>query len=283
MKELELNKIPDLPFDVTEALNQLRINLGFCGDQIKTIMVTSSVPNEGKSFVTMQLWKMIAEVGTPAILIDCDLRNSEIRRKYGVRILRNEKLVGVPHYLAGQAEIEDVIYKTNVPNGYMIPVTSAIANPTILLESPRFARMLEYCAEHFAYVLVDTPPLGNVADALNIARHCDGSVLVVHGGETPRKMVLNSVQQLKRTDTPLLGVVLNRANVDSKSNLYYHRYYKSGYYYKSYTDFLIIFLYLRKCWKGLLYQAFPAFCVLEDTPHIMAYRSLIWRSKVVKP
>ena len=129
MKELELNKIPDLPFDVTEALNQLRINLGFCGDQIKTIMVTSSVPNEGKSFVTMQLWKMIAEVGTPAILIDCDLRNSEMRRKYGVRILRNEKLLGVPHYLAGQAEIEDVIYKTNVPNGYMIPVTSARTPP----------------------------------------------------------------------------------------------------------------------------------------------------------
>ena len=57
---------------------------------------------------------------------------------------------------------------------------------------------------------------------------------VVRSGETPRKVVLNSVQQLKRTDTPLLGVVLNRANVDSKSSLYYHRYYKSGYYYKNY-------------------------------------------------
>ena len=228
MKELELHKIPNLPFDVSEALNQLRINLGFCGDQIKTIMVTSSVPNEGKSFVTLQLWKMIAEVGVPAVLIDCDLRNSEMRRKYEVRILRNEKLVGVPHYLAGQAAIEDVIYKTNIPNG------SAIANPTILLESPNFTRMLEYCAERFTYVLVDTPPLGSVADALNIARHCDGSVLVVRSGETPRKVVLNSVQQLKRTDTPLLGVVLNRANVDSKSSLYYHRYYKSGYYYKNY-------------------------------------------------
>ena len=238
MKELELHKIPNLPFDVSEALNQLRINLGFCGDQIKTIMVTSSVPNEGKSFVTLQLclqlWKMIAEVGVPAVLIDCDLRNSEMRRKYEVRILRNEKLVGVPHYLAGQAAIEDVIYKTNIPNGYMIPVTSAIANPTILLESPNFTRMLEYCAERFTYVLVDTPPLGSVADALNIARHCDGSVLVVRSGDTPRKVVLNSVQQLKRTDTPLLGVVLNRANVDSKSSLYYHRYYKSGYYYKNY-------------------------------------------------
>ena len=158
MKELELHKIPNLPFNMSEALNQLRINLGFCGDQIKTIMVTSSVPNEGKSFVTLQLWKMIAEVGVPAVLIDCDLRNSEMRRKYEVRILRNEKLVGVPHYLAGQAAIEDVIYKTNIPNGYMIPVTSAIANPTILLESPNFTRMLEYCAERFTYVLVDTPP-----------------------------------------------------------------------------------------------------------------------------
>ena len=65
MKELELHKIPNLPFNMSEALNQLRINLGFCGDQIKTIMVTSSVPNEGKSFVTLQLWKMIAEVGGP--------------------------------------------------------------------------------------------------------------------------------------------------------------------------------------------------------------------------
>ena len=236
MRELIIHNMPELPFAAAEALNQLRINLGFCGDQIRTIMMTSSVPNEGKSFVTLQLWKMIAEVGTPAVLIDCDLRNSEMRRKYGIRSVRNEKLMGVPHYLAGQAEIDEVICKTNVPNGYMIPVTSAIANPTILLESPNFTRMLEYCAERFTYVLVDTPPLGSVADALNIARHCDGSVLVVHGGETPRKMVLNSVQQLKRTDTPLLGVVLNRANVDSKSNLYYHRYYKSGYYYKNYGN-----------------------------------------------
>ena len=153
MKTLVIDQMPQLPFQVSEAINQLRINLGFCGDQIKTIIVTSSVPNEGKSFVTLQLWKMIAEVGTPAVLIDCDLRNSEMRRKYGIRSVRNEKLMGVPHYLAGQAEIDEVICKTNVPNGYMIPVTSAIANPTILLESPNFTRMLEYCAERFTYVL----------------------------------------------------------------------------------------------------------------------------------
>ncbi|OUP27855.1 CpsD/CapB family tyrosine-protein kinase [Faecalibacterium sp. An192] len=233
MKELEIKKLPELPFDVTEALNQLRINLGFCGEQIKTIMVTSSVPNEGKSFITMQLWKMMAEVGAPVLLIDCDFRKSEMRRKYSISSVNNEKLIGAAHYLAGQAEIEDVIYKTNISNGYMIPVTSAIANPTILLESPNFTKMLEYCEQRFAYVLVDTPPLGSVADALNITRHCDGSVLVIHSGSTPRKVVLDSVQMLKRAESPLLGVVLNRADVNGRSSAYYHRYYHSNYYYKN--------------------------------------------------
>lgn len=70
MKELEIRNLPELPFNVTEALNQLRINLSFCGSQVKTVMVTSSVPNEGKSFIAMQLWKMMAEVGGSIVLID---------------------------------------------------------------------------------------------------------------------------------------------------------------------------------------------------------------------
>lgn len=232
MKELEIQNLPELPFDMVESLNQLRINLSFCGDQVKTVMMTSSVPNEGKSFLAVQLWKMMAEVGTPVLLIDCDLRNSEMRRKYGIRSLSQEKLLGTAHFLAGKANITDVIYQTNLPNAYLMPVASAIANPTILLESNNFARMLEYCKEHFAYILIDTPPLGSVADGLNIARYCDGTVLVVRSGETPRKMVENSVQMLKRTESPLLGLVLNRVDVESKSSVYYHRYYHSNYYYR---------------------------------------------------
>lgn len=229
MKELHIRNLPELPFDMTEAFNQLRVNLGFCGDKVKTVMVTSSVPNEGKSFVAVQLWKQIAEVGTPTLLIDCDLRNSELRSKYGIS--STEKLLGGAHYLAGRAELDDVLYQTNIPNAYILPVASSIANPTILLESERFSQMLETCKKMFGYILLDTPPLGSVADALNIATHCDGTVLVVRSGSTPRKMVDNSVQLLKRTETPLLGVVLNRADMNSKSNVYYHRYYRSGYYY----------------------------------------------------
>ena len=232
MKRLEIGRLPQLPFDMTEALNQLRINLSFCGDSVKTIMVTSSVPNEGKSFLVMQLWKMMAELGTPTLLIDCDLRKSEFRNKYNIR--SSEPITGVAHYLAGKTTLDDAIYQTNVPNGYMIPVNTTVANPSILLENERFGRMIRDSRERFGCVLIDTPPLGNVADGLKIATHCDGTVLVVRSGETPRKLVENSVQLLHRTETPLLGVVLNRADIGSKSNAYYRRYYRSGYYYNGY-------------------------------------------------
>ena len=180
----------------------------------------------------MQLWRMIAELGTSAVLIDCDFRKSEMRSKYGMST--SGQLLGGVHYLAGKAELDDVIYETNVPNGYIIPVAKTVTNPAILLESERFAQMVEHCRQRYGVVLIDTPPLGSVADALNIATHCDGTVLVVRGGETPRKVVGDSVQQLKRTGVPLLGVVLDRAEMNSKSSLYYKRYYKSGYYYKGY-------------------------------------------------
>ena len=190
MKELKIHSMPELPFGAAEALNQLRINLGFCGDQIRTIMMTSS--------------------------------------KYGIRSANQEKLMSAAHYLAGKADIQDVIYKTNIPNGYMIPVASTIANPTILLESPHFAQMVDYCSGQFPTVLIDTPPLCSVADGLNIARHCDGSVLVVRSGSTPRKLVEHSAQLLKRTETPLLGMVLNRVETGRRASAYYQRYYGSS-------------------------------------------------------
>lgn len=231
MKKLEITNLPKLPFGMTEALNQLRVNLGFCGENIRTIMITSTVPNEGKSFIAMGLWRMMANLGLRTLFIDCDLRNSELRSKYGIK---GSGLAGLAYYLSGKAELQDVIYETNIPNGYMIPVTQNIANPAILLEGKRFKPMIENCSEAFDYVLIDTPPLASVADALNIAPHCDGSLLVVGSGVAPRKLVQDSVQMLRRTDSALLGMVLNRVQMDRKRGSYYSRYYRYGRYGKSY-------------------------------------------------
>lgn len=231
MNELTIKNLPELPFDVAESINQLRVNLGFCGDQIRTIMITSSVPNEGKSFISVNLWKMLADLGSRVLLIDGDLRNSELRTKYGIS--SENRITGMAHYLSGKVELKDAIYATNISNGFLLPLNTTIANPTILLENERFSLMMDQCAQLFDYVLIDTPPLGSVADALKIATHADGTVLVVRSGETARKVVNDSVNLLKRTGTPLLGLVLNRAGVDRQGSYYYKRYYRyGGYYYK---------------------------------------------------
>ena len=85
MNELILQNLPDLPFDIEESINQLRVNLSFCGDQIRTVMITSSVPNEGKSFITLNLWRLLASLGNRVLLIDCDLRGSVMRTKYEIK------------------------------------------------------------------------------------------------------------------------------------------------------------------------------------------------------
>ena len=231
MNHLTIQHLPELPFDMEESINQLRVNLGFCGDQIKTVVITSSIPNEGKSFIAVHLWKMLAELGSRVLLIDCDLRKSEMRTKYGISSA--EKITGIAHYLAGKVELQDAVYETNIPNGYMIPLSAPVANPSILLENPRFSEMIETCAGKFDYVLIDTPPLESVADTLHIAAHADGTVLVVRSGRTSRKLVSDAVDKLKRAGASILGLVLNRVEMKQKGGYYYKRYYY-GYYGKGY-------------------------------------------------
>lgn len=233
MHNLVIKNLPYLPFAVEEAVNQLRINLGFCGEQIKTVMITSSVPNEGKSFVTIHLWKMMAETGSKVLLIDSDLRKSEMRSKYGLS--STEKMTGITHYLAGKVELEDAIYATNIPNGFIMPLAAAVVNPSILLESERFAKMIETCSSQFDYILIDTPPLESVADALRIATHTDGAVMVVRSGRTSRKLVVEAVDKLKRTGVPILGIVLNGVEISRGSGYYYRSHYH-GYYGEYYSS-----------------------------------------------
>lgn len=234
MNELKIENVPELPFDVEEAVNQLRISIGFCGDNIKVIMLTSSMPNEGKSFIAMHLWKQMADVGLKTLLIDCDLRNSEMRAKNGIHAVGDEKIMGIAHYLAGKVPLQNALYKTSIPRGYMIPLATCVSNPSILFENERFGAMIEECRKIFDYVIIDTPPLANVADALTVAGSCDGSILVVRSGETPKKAVENTLQLLNRTEIPLLGVVLNRADASGKSSPYYRRYYNRYGYYNKY-------------------------------------------------
>ena len=194
-------------------------------------MITSSLPGEGKSFISFQLWKMLAELNASVLLIDCDLRKSVMKEKLGLR--SDDLTTGIEHYLSAQANLEDVIYETNIPNGYVIPCFSSVVNPTVLLESDYFRKMIEETGRKFDYIILDTAPVISVADALKISQYADGTVLVVRSNDTPRKFISETVQLLKRASKPLLGIVLNRIDTTPKGSGYYKYYYHSDYY-KSY-------------------------------------------------
>ena len=225
----ELNLVfPDLPYAVEEAMNRLRINIKFCGKNTRKILLTSCMPNEGKSTVSTYLWKMLAEAGFPTVLVDVDLRKSVLMKRLQADAEKETK--GLNHYLSGLAEYDEVVYKTNIDNAYMVPCTQLLENPSPLLEDVRFKELLDKLAAQYRFVIVDTPPLGSVSDGALIASMCDGAVLVIRAGETPKTMIRQSLHEIEQSGCKLLGTVLNRAEVAGRGYGKYGKYGKYGNY-----------------------------------------------------
>lgn len=222
--------IPELPYAAEEALNRLRVNVKFSGKEIKTIMIISSVPNEGKSHVAVYLWKMLAEAGFKTVLVDCDLRKSVMKKE--MRFTCDEEYQGLDYYLSGLAEYDDVVHHTNIENGDIVPTTNLLQNPSSLLEDARLSELFQTLESNYDYVIVDSPPLVSVSDGILIAQHCDGAILIVRSGETPRSLIRQSMNQLKQTECRLLGTVLNGVATGNRA---YGRYY--GYYSKYYSEY----------------------------------------------
>jgi capsular exopolysaccharide synthesis family protein len=228
MIRVEMDSMPTLPYAVEEALNRLRINTSFFGRKIKKIMVVSSEPNEGKSFVAMNLWRQMAMAGEKSVLLDADLRNSVMMNKYSISGYDLSKVRGTSHYLFGERELDEMLLQIDANGSAFLPNTYNVVNPSLLIESERFEKMMRELAENFRYVFVDVPPLYFVSDAEKIGSMCDGAILVVRGGDTSKKIVRDSINKLERINCPLLGIVLNRVEVNKNS--YYSKYYGKGYY-----------------------------------------------------
>ena len=229
MKTIHLT-IPELPYAAEEALNRLRVNVKFSGKEIKTIMIISSVPNEGKSHVSVYLWKMLAEAGFKTVLVDCDLRKSVMKKEMSFRC--DEEYQGLDYYLSGLAEYDDVVHHTDIENGDIVPISNLLQNPSSLLEDARLGELFRALEGNYDYVIVDSPPLVSVSDGILIAQHCDGAILIVRSGETPRSLIRQSMNQLQQTDCRLLGTVLNGVATGNRA---YGRYY--GYYSKYYSEY----------------------------------------------
>lgn len=205
-------------YRMIEGLNQLKINLSFCGKDIKTIMITSTIAGEGKSSVAFNLAQILSENGKKVVLVDCDLRKSVMVAKYHIRRLYK----GMSHYLSGQEKLENIIYATENSGFFIVPAGPHTLDPTNLLDSDTFRKFIETIKEEFDYIILDAPPLGLVMDAAIIGQCTDGALLVIEQGKIKRKLVQNVIKQLNRSNIRILGAVLNKVHEKSKEYTSYN-------------------------------------------------------------
>lgn len=206
MKKLTMDFPQINDYRMTEGLNQLKTNLAFCGKDIKVITIISSVPNEGKSSVTFDLARTLADSGKKILVVDADLRKSVMSSKYHIQGIDK----GLSHYLTGQAEIEDIIYETEMEGLYITMAGPLSPDPTSLIDSDLFGNYVSKVREDYDYVIIDSPPLGVVIDAVIIGQYSDGAVIVIEQGVIKRKVVQDVIKQLKKGEVRILGAVLNK-------------------------------------------------------------------------
>lgn len=205
-----------------EAIKTLRTNIQFTGTEVKSIVITSCYPNEGKSDVVFQLALEIGKMGKKVLVLDADIRKSSYISRFQVK----QKTAGLSQYLSGQSGLQDIVYSTNFRDVDIIFAGPAAPNPSELLAQESFASLVHTMRGKYDYVLVDTPPVGSLTDAAVVARQCDGAILVVESDLVSRRVALKVKQQLEMSGCHILGAVLNK--VDIKKNKYYSKY---SYYY----------------------------------------------------
>ena len=233
MKTVVLRNLTKFSYAMKESLRTLRTNIQFCGDDMKVIMFTSSIPNEGKSTVTVNLARSLSESGKSVLVVDTDMRKSVLMGRLKAKATEDKQVNGLSHYLSGQKALPDVVYLTQMPRFCMIFAGPSVPNPTEILDKKYFEDLITFARKNFDYVLIDCAPIGAAIDAAVVAKYCDGAVLVMAQGASDRRMVLEAKKQLEVAGVKLLGAVLNKVKAEKG---YYGKDYGShyGHYYGSY-------------------------------------------------
>jgi len=212
---------------ITEAYRKLRTSILYSrpGRPPKTILFTSSTSGEGKTISVTNTAIMFAHLGYNCLVIDADLRRPQCHRALRVN---NDR--GLTDFLVGQEKLEQVIKPTPVANLSVLNCGAAAPNPAELIGSQNMQDALEQLKSRFDFILIDSPPVMPVSDAVVLSNMVDGVVFVVRGQDTPKNWVKGALSELRRERSKLLGVVLNRVDLRSADYEDYYQYYDGEYY-----------------------------------------------------
>lgn len=223
--------VDDAPFEYIEAFKELRTNLNFVASQNQTegkcwkIIVTSSVPGEGKSTTAINVALSLAQSKSKVLLVDADMRNPVLRKYLRVQ---QESEAGLSALLNNDIKISDCLIRTQygvdvIANGPTPP------NPAELIKSDAMQSLLKGAESHYDYIIFDTPPVGVITDAAALSPLCDGILYVVRHSYASKKLVNNALQKLQMVDAKVLGVVMTQYEVPKHTGRRYGRYSKKKY------------------------------------------------------
>ena len=206
------------------SIKTLVANIRFASvdNPVSNVVVTSSIPNEGKTTISVNLAQAMATSGKRTLLVDCDLRRRSVANELGVH-----GRYGLYSVLAGQVALEDAVVATGTPKLDFLDCEPHIPNPVDILASRRFRSFMDGLAEKYDFVVFDTPPLSTFVDAAVIGSIADATLLVVRQNFTKRDDVLAAYQQLQKAEANVIGTVLNFCESE-KSEYYYSYYNKEG-------------------------------------------------------
>lgn len=203
---------------ITEQYRTIRTNIQFTSidKELKTIMVTSTGPSEGKSTTAANLAVVFAQQGKNVLLIDADLRKPTVHYTFNLT-----NTFGLTSVLTRQLSLDEALVETKISNLYLLPSGPIPPNPAELMESSAMKQFLQNVSKDFDLVLFDTPPVLAVTDAQILSNKCDGTILVVSCGNTITEEAIKAKELLVSAKANILGVVLNNKKLKNPRYYYY--------------------------------------------------------------
>jgi capsular exopolysaccharide synthesis family protein len=210
-----------LPPGFGEAFRKLRTNvrLSIPEEGMHTLLITSAGMGEGKTVIASNLATTLALANHRVLLIDADLRRPRLHKVFGVK-----QDPGLSNLIVGQAPAKDVVRKTTVPNLHVLTSGTLPPNPSELLESKRFKDFVGQLDQYFDWVLIDSPPLLPVTDAMILSQLVTGVIMVLSADSTPLQAARSAIDQLDTSRARILGAVLNRVDLERRAYYYADHY-----------------------------------------------------------
>ena len=221
----ELLIYADSRSSLAEAYRQLRtsILLSTAGHAPKSLLITSSLPSEGKTTTATNTAISLAQTGAKVLIIDADMRRPRLHSVFNIE--NGDGLSTILSTELSEAEILNVIKQDERTKLYMLTSGPIPPNPAELIGSEQMANLLKLLQGHFTHLVVDSPPVTSFTDGVLIASMVDGVILVVHSGKSSRQVVRRAKQLLQDVGAKIFGVVLNNVNLRSQDNYYYYQSY----------------------------------------------------------